>query len=32
MEDFIIDLNQVKDEEDLWLELARALGEQLKDD
>ena len=32
MEDFVIDLNQVKDEENLWLELARELGEQLKDD
>ena len=32
MEDFVFDLNQVKDEEDLWLELARELGEQLKDD
>jgi hypothetical protein len=32
MEDFVIDLNQVKDNDDLWLELARELGEQLKDD
>ena len=32
MEDYVIDLNQVEDNDDLWLELARELGEQLKDD